>query len=360
MSESRLRWWLLYAFAWVMPVVAYVNLLQAKTHVRATLALSRALAHFAPAALLGVAVWWLSGRVHLDARRSVRFVFAHLANALVFSSVWLAVDVAQRLMFGGAVSTLGIARGFAGWQLVTGCWIYGIIAAVAHIIRMTTALHDKTEAAALAEAERSRAQLRALRGQMNPHFLFNTLHSVHALVGSSPGAATDAIERLGGLFRYVLEATQADDEDVRVAEEWAFVQDYLALESLRLGTRLRVIESIAPDTLNCVLPVLTVQPLVENAIVHAVAPRRDGATIELRAHRRNGVLTIEVQDDGPGADAADALNARGVGLRSVRERIETRHPERGRFEVRTVPGGGFHVMWSIPADDGMPVAAVLR
>jgi sensor histidine kinase YesM len=202
-----------------------------------------------------------------------------------------------------------------------------------------------------------RAELSALRGQLNPHFLFNTLHTLTALVRRDPQTAEHALEQFGGMLRYVLDVKRSAREDVTLADEMHFVRNYLALEQLRLGDRLRVVEHLDADALDCVLPSLTLQPLVENAIKYGIAPRARGGTLELSASVDDESLTLEVRDDGPGA-ASDVIDsAGGVGLRAVRQRLETRYDGHASLSIATAPGEGFSARVSLPAHTSSELAA---
>jgi LytS/YehU family sensor histidine kinase len=193
------------------------------------------------------------------------------------------------------------------------------------------------------------AELQALRAQLNPHFLFNTLHSLTQLAREDPIATQQALERFGGLMRYVLSAGRDAAADVPLEDEISFVRDYLAVERLRLGERLRVEEDIEPDSLELAVPPLLLQPLVENAVRHGLAPLRDGGTIRLTAHITGTLLAIEVADDGNGAEPDAWRRSPGLGLQAVRRQVYARFPEDGEFEVVTRPGTGFTARVRIPA-----------
>ena len=226
-----------------------------------------------------------------------------------------------------------------GWKLFGGLWVYGAIAATAYAVRATARLRERELAAA-------RAELQALRAQLDPHFLFNTLHSLSALVRHDPRAAEDALERFGALMRYVLDANRADT--VALGEELGFVRDYLALERLRLGERLRVVEEIDPEALECAVPPLLLQPLVENAVRHGIAPRRRGGTVRLIARFERDALVLEVADDGPGTAPEACDDAAGLGLRAVRRQLETFFPGEGRLTIGTRPDEGFTARLALP------------
>jgi LytS/YehU family sensor histidine kinase len=170
---------------------------------------------------------------------------------------------------------------------------------------------------------------------------------VTALVREDPRGAEEALERFGGLMRYVLDAGRADE--VALADELAFVRDYLALEGLRLGERLRVEEAVDAEALECAVPPLLLQPLVENAVRHGIAPRRSGGTVRLAARCTGVRILLEVADDGAGADPAALPEADGLGLAAVRRQLEARFPGAGRMDVETRPGGGFVVRLAVPA-----------
>jgi hypothetical protein len=290
-----------------------------------------------PCVLLAWTVW----RILLRRREngySSRAIAAHVLTGLAFSVLWT-------ISFTGFVylmrpeGTMGFLREGAVWQFVWGIVIYGAIALAAHIQKR---LKEQELAAASAE-------LQALRAQLNPHFLFNTLHSLTQLAREDPVATQQALERFGGLMRYVLTAGRDATAEVPLEEELGFVRDYLAVERLRLGNRLRVVEKIEPDALELVVPPLLLQPLVENAVRHGVAPRRDGGTIRLAAHIKETMLAIEVADDGNGAEPHTWRRSAGLGLHAVRRQVTARFPNEGQFEIMTRPGAGFTVQITIPA-----------
>jgi LytS/YehU family sensor histidine kinase len=195
--------------------------------------------------------------------------------------------------------------------LVLGVWLYVMQVGIRYAL-------EATMRASRAEAAAAQAQLAALRGQLNPHFLFNALHTVVQLAPTEPARATRAAEDLASLLRTSL----GDRADVvPLADEWAFVQRYLQLEGLRFGERLRVQADLAPATLGCGVPSFAVQTLVENAVRHGAAPRVAPTTITLRARVADGRLVIEVEDDGAGSSAAQLESSTGTGLRRLRERL---------------------------------------
>jgi LytS/YehU family sensor histidine kinase len=184
---------------------------------------------------------------------------------------------------------------------------------------------ERARAVEQARAELAQAELRALRAQINPHFLFNTLNSIASLIRENPDAAEDMTTRLAELFRYTLKGSEHDR--VPLAQELAFVRGYLEIERTRFGDRLRVEESTEPGLDAVAVPSLLLQPVVENAVRHGVGARAEAGRVWLEARRDGEHLVLEVRDDGPGLDAAAATSdGTGFGLHSVRERLRALGP----------------------------------
>ncbi len=196
-------------------------------------------------------------------------------------------------------------------------------------------------------AELARAELRALRAQVNPHFLFNTLNTIAALIAENPAAAEDVVTRLADVFRHAL--TASSREHTRLADELGFMRDWLAIERARFGPRLRVVEEVEPGLDDVPVPGLLFQPLIENAVRYAVASRPEGGTITLRVRRDDAgrTLTAEVGDDGPGFEPGAPPAGHGVGLESVRERLRLGGEGHG-FALETAPGHGTCVRITLP------------
>jgi len=348
--NRRWRGWGLYALAWVPLLIGYTNLLMRMRGIPFVSALEGALVYVASAALLGAVVWRATARVAWPDRKYAMFVVLQVCMATMFSLAWLTAIVLHLVTRIGLDATMRAVSEFDGWQLLAGLWLYGLIAGVSYALRVTGRLREREAAAARAEALRMHAELEALRGQLNPHFLFNTLHTVSALLHRDPVTARQALERFADLLRYVLDAKRLEQEEVTLAEELGFVRDYLALEQLRLGERLSVVEQIDLEALDCVIPSLTLQPIVENAIKHAISPRGSGGTITIGAALEDDQLILVIADDGPGAVEEGVRAAQGLGLRVGRQRLETRYPRVGHFTVTTAPGAGFTVTLTLPAN----------
>jgi two-component system, LytTR family, sensor kinase len=196
------------------------------------------------------------------------------------------------------------------------------------------------------KAQLAQAKLRALKMQLHPHFLFNTLHSISSLVLEDPPKANSMIARLGDFLRLTLD--NSDQQLVTLKDETEFLRCYLDIEQIRFGDRLRVAFEMEPATLSAQVPHLILQPVVENAIQHAVAPRTAQSRIDIKAAQRNGVLRLEVKDNGPGASSDELLADRGLGLNNVRARLNQIYGQDFRFELSNNPGGGLTVSMEIP------------
>jgi signal transduction histidine kinase len=306
------------------------------------------------AALLGLAVWWYISRIADRPRPWFVRAAVHAFMAVVYTAAWNAFVLASIYFFAPRPIYDDYLQFGFGWNLLTGVLMYGMVAGAAHALTASKRLRGEREVLARSEALRTRAELSALRAQMNPHFLFNTLHSISALVRSDPRAAENALERLGALLRRLLDVNRLGADQVTLGEEWDIVRDQLQLESLRFGDRLRVIENVESEALDCLIPMFTLQPLVENAIKHGVASRTQPCIVRITARvvmadAGQELLYLEVQDDGPGADRRAAMSATGLGLRAIRQRLMAQYGDQGGVHVETAPGEGFLVRVSVPA-----------
>ena len=184
----------------------------------------------------------------------------------------------------------------------------------------------------------SRAELKALRAQINPHFLFNALNAIAGLIQEQPQLADETVEQLAQVFRYTLR--KSENEWVRLEEEMEFVTAYLRVEQARFGERLRVSMQVEAGAEAIAAPAMTVQPLVENAIKHGASGVEGLATVAVRASARDGLLVVEVEDNGPGFPAGFSLEAAaGHGLRNVAERLKGYYGEAARLRWENTAGG---------------------
>ena len=205
-----------------------------------------------------------------------------------------------------------------------------------HALAFYREARDKQLRAAQLEALLNHAQLDALRSQLNPHFLFNSLHSIAELVHQDPALAEKSIVRLGELLRRVLESSNR--AELGLEQELDFIRGYVEIEQMRLGERLSVTWEIEPDALSITVPSLILQPLVENAIQHGIAPMATPGRLAIRARRRDGFLEIEIADSGPGLSSHDGTRPQGIGIANTRARLQALYGDRHAFELRQRDG----------------------
>jgi hypothetical protein len=244
------------------------------------------------------------------------------------------------------------ALGWYIWPVLYGAMTYGVVAAAFHVVRMSHARQRQAIAIQQAHTLLVASELSALRNKLNPHFLFNTLHSIIALTRKNPEAAETALFQFSDMLRYVLDTEKSGSDRVTLEDELRFVRDYLELESLRLGTRLNIDWQLDDGAAHIALPALSLQPLVENSIKHAFNPHSRPGTLQIRTHvdDRAGLLAMTVGDDGPGAEPAAVARSNGLGLRTVARRLQLEYGARGALDIDTAPGAGFKVTMSIPLE----------
>ncbi|MDQ2890919.1 MAG: histidine kinase [Gemmatimonadota bacterium] len=339
-----------YASAWGLLLIVYAALLYSSVQLPLIIAVYAATLGMAPAAVCGLLIWrvchaitWPSSR---RARSVAAFFASHAVGAVIYAAVWTTPSVIQVFMYASRAEFRSYVATSVGWQLLLGAVLYAGIAGVAYAVQLSQRLREQ-------EALAVRAELNALRAQLDPHFLFNTLHSITALVHSDPGAVEGVLERLASLLRYVLRDHRPPHDDVPLESELEFVRSYLALEQMRFGDRLLVTEDVDPDTLECLVPALTLQPLVENAIRHGLAPLLKGGTLHLSAQLDNETLMLTIADDGRGANKAAVEASSGFGLSAVKRRLAVRHPGHVVTQIRTAPDQGFTVTLRLPARAGV-------
>jgi two-component system, LytTR family, sensor kinase len=196
------------------------------------------------------------------------------------------------------------------------------------------------------ERLRVEAQLAALQSKVNPHFLFNTLNAMIDLVHEQPQKVERMILGLSEIYRRVL--TLPEKDTLSLAEELRLVEEYLAIESIRMGPRLTWSIDVPDTTLDARVPPLALEVLVENAVQHGLAPRKDGGRLWLKAERRDRAVVVEVADDGVGVGAEPT--ASGFGLRSIRERMALLHGRGADLRIEPRPGGGTRALLELPGD----------
>jgi len=231
------------------------------------------------------------------------------------------------------------------------------IVLVAHVASYYQRFRERELRTSQLQAQLEKARLQALKSQLQPHFLFNTLNSISALTLTDVEAADRMITRLGDLLRISLET--AGTQMTTLSRELEFVNCYLEIEKVRFEERLNVSIDVAPETLDASVPHLLLQPLVDNAIKHGISRLVAGGEIRISATINDGDLSLEVRDNGPGLHEPSHFRSSGVGLRITRERLETIYGQRHSVELLTLQEGGAVARVIIPFRTGLEVSAEL-
>jgi two-component sensor histidine kinase len=306
-------------------------------------------------ACLTPVVLWLGRRFPLERSTWARGLLVHLPACLAIAVAHIAFLIYLTLIFRpfGAESR---PRPF--WEMFIGratsqfhieLLIYGATLGLGYAVSYYGRFREREVRARALEAQLAQAQLQALKMQLHPHFLFNTLNGIAGLVRDNKNrAAVDMLAGLSDLLRYTLE--NAGLQEVPLKEELEFLELYLGIQQMRFPDRLRVRLDVAPDTLDALVPNLILQPLVENAIRHGVSQRASGGTVGVEAARNDGRLLIKIYDDGPGLKphGEDGASAEGVGLSNTRARLARLYGERQRFTLSGRQGGGVEATLVIP------------
>ncbi|HJU74049.1 MAG TPA: histidine kinase [Gemmatimonadaceae bacterium] len=278
--------------------------------------------------------YFLGRRYPLRQPHVARHLVVHALGALVLCIGWAGIGITFGMLLGTVPATV------ASWMLRTipwGVFMYFTTLGCVHALNYFAEVREREAQAARLAAQVAEARLTALRTQINPHFLFNSLNALLVLIrDSDTKTAERMLELLSELLRQVL--TEDARQEVTLEEELRFLDGYLAIAQIRFSDRLRIVQSVDPGLSDALVPQFILQPLVENALRHGIGESVAGGTIEISARRDGDDLVLSVTDDGPGIAAAP--NGTGVGLRNTRERIATLYGDRGLLVLAARPTGG--------------------
>ena len=294
------------------------------------------MAHLAVGCVLAVVVFRLVPRVPWPRPFSWRFAALHLLAAPVVTAVWLFGSVPIEWLVGG-VSEVGFATRFKE-MMVIGSFFYILIAGLSY------SAHGARRAAQ-AEAIAAQTQLATLRSQLQPHFLFNALHTIVQLIHIEPRRAAEAAELVADLLRRTVEEQR---DEVALSEEWQFVSRYLAVEQIRFGERLVVKADLPPDLQSERVPSFALQTLVENAVQHGAAPRVAPTEIAITGTRSNSELVISVRNSGDSDASRASGNGTGTGLTRLRERLAVLYGGSATLISQPVSTGGYEAVLTVP------------
>jgi signal transduction histidine kinase len=351
--------WILILAAWSVP--ALVDVADTFITDRLTgqpIALWRAFVLAAPgwyywAALTPVIVW-LGRRLPIRRPLQPRVVLAQLGLSVAGGLAHALVLTLRSLLFDPRAA--GSIRGaffmaLSDWLPIS-IVIWWAVLGAGHAVDNFRRYREQQLRASELEARLARSELAVLRAQLNPHFLFNALNTGVSLVRAGDAdRGAQVLTRLGDLLRRMLRADSA--QECTLGEELAVLRDYCEIELVRFGDRLTIDVDVPDAALDILVPSLALQPLVENAVRHGIAPRDAPGRVRVRARQTNGVLLLSVADDGRGLPAGWSLDASdGVGLSNTRDRLARLYGRAGALEVSSLTQGGVEVTMRVPVNRG--------
>jgi two-component system, LytTR family, sensor kinase len=319
-------------------------------------------------------ILWLGRRFPFERRIWLRRTLLHLGFSITFSLLHLTLESAILAQLGTLAAVMKPTFGATLFLLLllgfhSNILSYWTILGLQYAFQIYNQYQERRRRALQLELQASelktqlvQAQLTALKGQLQPHFLFNTLNAIMVLVRQGEGAqAEEMLARLSDLLRSVLDEVEA--QEVPLRRELESLGLYLAIEEVRFQDRLRVEIAAGPETLDALVPHLGLQPLVENAIRHGIGRRSAAGRLEIRAARVGDTLEIAVRDDGPGLPAG-GVPSPGIGLVNTRERLRQLYGDAARLSLENGPAGGAVATLVLPyraapaEDDGAATAAL--
>lgn len=313
-----------------------------------TFAVSRALSDWYVFALLSIPALALARRFSLGDKQWAPNLITHLAASALFSVAWMALRAGVEVVLTRDEAAAATFTAAFNRALVTTFFynllIYWVVISVGYAFDYYRKFNERELRAAELEKRLTEARLQALQMQLNPHFLFNTLHAISSLMHVDVEAADRMLAQLSDLLRHALDSTET--QEVPLREEIDFLKRYASIEQTRFGDRLTIEMQIAPDTLEAMVPNLVLQPLLENAIKHGIEPHARPGRIEVSARRDGEKLRLEVRDNGGGLPNGEIVE--GIGLSNTRARLKQLYGARQTFDVADAAGGGARISAVIP------------
>ena len=375
-AKRQARPWLrvlVYLAIWIAILTALVIQLSWGQEVSTEQAFVRIIRDWGPWILLGPLLWWLVKRFPLFGERKFYHIGVHLITCLLMVAL---AETLVAFVFHPATNPMlersqdsdrdfirelrgnrprpisraqeyrvrprTIARKLPIWLL-----IYWVFALIATAVLQRRAAEERARRALALQNDLTQARFRELQSRLNPHFLFNALNSIAALIQIDPDKAEEMVTRLSSLLRRVL--SSGEQSLIPLRDELDLLRDYLAIEQVRFSDRLSVEESIDDTLLSVSIPPLTLQPLAENAIKHGIEPKSEPSTLQVKvsANERKQV-ELQIIDDGIGFDSSSTPSGLGIGLDNVRDRLINVFQDEASLSVTPSSGGGTTVTVAIP------------
>lgn len=293
-------------------------------------------------------ILWLANRYPLDRRGDVaRSVVINLIGGVLIVLIHIAWDAFSQPLLGYRNRNFETySSSFAFQFYLNFHWsflVYLQISGIIYGIRYYNKFRAGELRASKLEARLAQTRLKVLQMQLHPHFLFNTHNAIAELIHKNPDAAEKMVENLSDLLRMSL--NKLNVEEVSFQQELEFLNKYLDIEQTRFHDRLRIVKDIAPDTLDAIVPNMILQPLIENAVKHGIAPLIEGGTIKIRSIKENGNLRVEICDDGIGAGGEIV---EGIGISNTRARLKQLYEDAHKFTIESNKKQGMSVNLIVP------------
>lgn len=300
-------------------------------------------------ALLSFPILALARRFPLERPRWIPNVLVHFLASALFAFIYIVLRALagqwQSRMAGEMIGFKEFYDQLLAKTFQFNLLTYWVIVTVGHAFEYYRKFHEREIRNSELEKRLTEARLKALQMQLNPHFLFNTLHAISALMHTDIEAADKMLVRLSDLLRYALNSSES--QRVPLAQEISFLRRYLEIEETRFGERLKVKIDLSPETLDLLVPNLVLQPVVENAIRHGLEPHPHPGELRISAQATQGQLTLVVTDNGVGFQPAEARE--GVGLSNTRSRLQQLYGAAHSFTLERRPEGGTVATIRFPA-----------
>ena len=321
--------WSLYLRVWKTAVLWYLNV-----------------------AILTPVIYWAASRVSLERSPRLLFFLFHIFAGVIFAILWTVLAFVDLNIHPDPAINKYLNRMYLQYFNI-GFFVYAAIAGWLYMVRY----HHQSKLQVVREAELKRlareAELKALKAQINPHFLFNALNSVNALVVKDPEAARAMNTRLGNILRYVLDSSEKNF--VTLQQELDFVSDYLGIEKLRLGEKLSIQMNIDENLMGTRIPPMTLEPIVENAVKHGISRSADGGTITIDVRMVDQRLECRIRDTGGKMSSVEkeSMLDRGVGLRNTLERLKRLYEDAFSYRIEMNSPSGCTVTLTVPSKDAL-------
>lgn len=300
-------------------------------------------------ALLSIPLWYFCKRLPFDKSRIFWFFGVHLFGSVLFSGIWLTSSYLVHWVMMPTYAFKALwAQAVYFWQFLDGLTKYGLLAGIFYTINFYKKFKEKELRETQLSLLTKNMELQNLKSQINPHFLFNALNSVNALIAKDPEKARTMNAKLAQLLRYSLDGYER--KFVTVKEELDFIHNYLAVEKVRFGDKLQIHEDVNPQTLESEIPSMLLQPIVENAIKHGISRQARRGVLKIHISQKDGLLHVQITNTGRRVSEKELsrILEKGIGLQNTHERLKRIYGETSGLELQSLNPNLFSVSIKIP------------